>query len=136
MFIKITITTSLLLFGFAPLFTYDTYFRNGIDKNMTIMNNSNHPPTALRGEQRRSSICCASGSGFQLSDRVIRSIFLLLGVGILIPWNAFVSATPYFASRLCEKGRDIVNFEQWFGLVWNVASVISLGLIIVGQCKS
>ncbi len=99
------------------------------------MTDTNYPPALPDDEQRRSR-CCTSGSGFRLSDRVIRAIFLLLGVGILIPWNAFVSATPYFASRLCQSGRDIVNFEKWFGLAWNLSSVFSLGLIIVGQCKS
>jgi len=104
--------------------------------NMTITNESNYPPSPLEEEQRHSHgqrrhSCCPSGSGV-LSDGVIRGIFLLLGVGILIPWNAFVSAKPYFTSRLCQSGRDIVNFEQWFGLVWNLSSVLSLGLIIVG----
>lgn len=79
-----------------------------------------------------------SSSSFVLSDRIVRAIFLLLGVGILIPWNAFVSAKPYFAARLCqgEGQKDIINFEQWFGLVWNLSSVLSLGLIIVGQAIS
>ncbi|KAG7361565.1 nucleoside transporter [Nitzschia inconspicua] len=72
-----------------------------------------------------------------LSDGMIRAIFLLLGVGILLPWNAFVSSKPYFAARLCgDDGEDIVNFEQYFGLVWNFSSVVSLGLIIAGQAIS
>ena len=92
------------------------------------------------GEEFRSHgyqgiLCCHSSSCFVLSDGIIRAIFLLLGVGILIPWNAFVSAEQYFASRLCESGHDVINFEQWFGLVWNLSSVVSLGLIIVGQSK-
>lgn len=73
-------------------------------------------------------------SAFSMSDGVIRAIFLLLGVGILLPWNAFVSSKPYFSARLCgEDGEDIVNFEQYFGLIWNTSSVLSLGLIIFGQ---
>lgn len=64
------------------------------------------------------------------SPIIIRGIFLLLGVGILIPWNAFVSAKPYFQSRLCRDGVVSVDFELWFGLVWNTSSVLSLGLII------
>lgn len=104
------------------------------------MNDSDYPTAPIgeeqrssRGQLRRSRCCCPSFSEFRLSDGVIRGIFLLLGVGILIPWNAFVSAKPYFTSRFCQSGRDIVNFEQWFGLVWNLSSVISLGLIIAGQ---
>lgn len=73
-----------------------------------------------------------------MSDSVVRVIFLLLGVGILIPWNAFVSAKPYFATRLCDENThdDVVNFEQYFGLVWNVSSVVSLGLVLLGQTLS
>merc|ERR1712238_167953 len=29
-----------------------------------------------------------------------------------------------------------VNFERWFGLIWNSFSILSLGLIIAGQCFS
>jgi hypothetical protein len=112
--------------------------------NENIANETNYPPAPLGEGQRRTesqrrrsyNCCCPSGSGVGLSDGVIRAIFLLLGIGILIPWNAFVSAKPYFTARLCQSGRDIVNFEQWFGLVWNFSSVLSLGLIIAGQCKS
>jgi hypothetical protein len=47
-----------------------------------------------------------------------------------------VSAKPYFTARLCQaSGQDIVNFEQWFGLIWNTSSVFSLGLLIFGQCE-
>lgn len=65
-----------------------------------------------------------------LSPGLIRAIFLLLGVGVLVPWNAFVSAKPYFQARLCRDGDVLIDFELWFGLVWNTSSVCSLGLII------
>jgi hypothetical protein len=70
----------------------------------------------------------------QLSESVVKAIFLLLGVGILIPWNAFVSAKPYFQARLCsDEGNVIIDFELWFGFIWNLSSVLSLGLIIATQ---
>jgi hypothetical protein len=113
--------------------------------NENITNETNYPSAPLREEQqgsesqrRRPYSCCCPSSGSSvglLSDGMVRAIFLLLGIGILIPWNAFVSAKPYFTARLCQSGRDIVNFEQWFGLVWNFSSVLSLGLIIASQCK-
>ena len=69
-------------------------------------------------------------STHQLSGSIVRVIFLLLGVGILMPWNAFVSAKPYFQSRLCsDDGQVIVDFELWFGLIWNLSSVLSLAPI-------
>jgi len=49
-------------------------------------------------------------------------IFYLLGIGLLVPWNAFVSAEPYFSKRMC--GRKV---EIWFSLVYNISSVLSLG---------
>jgi len=67
----------------------------------------------------------------RISPIWIRGTFLLLGVGILIPWNAFVSAKPYFQARLCQNSKVIVDFELWFGLVWNMSSVFSLGFIIL-----
>ncbi|OEU06269.1 hypothetical protein FRACYDRAFT_255386 [Fragilariopsis cylindrus CCMP1102] len=95
-----------------------------------------HPQVADE-EPRRNQDEQQQSRSLLLSDGVIRAIFLLLGVGILIPWNAFVSAKPYFTARLCQaSGQDIVNFEQWFGLVWNTSSVFSLGLLIFGQSFS
>ena len=103
-------------------------------------NESNHLTDPSRVEQPNSQghqrrPFSPSESSFALSDWLIRAIFLLLGVGILIPWNAFVTAKTYLTSRLCQSGTSIINFEQWFGLVWNLSSVVSLGLIIIGQCK-
>jgi hypothetical protein len=69
-----------------------------------------------------------------LSEPAIKAIFLSLGVGILLPWNAFVNAKPYFQARLCSAdGTESIQFEQWFGVVWNTASVLSLGCIILSQ---
>ena len=33
----------------------------------------------------------------------IKGVFVILGVGVLLPWNAFVSAKPYFQARLCTE---------------------------------
>jgi len=71
---------------------------------------------------------------------ILQAIFLLLGVGILVPWNAFISAKQYFQSRLCILDSDtdtystsITNIESVFAMLYNLASVISLGLIIAVQ---
>lgn len=90
---------------------------------MSVTGESNALPISENGSR-------TVGSPPPLSPVLIRAIFLLLGVGILIPWNAFVSAKPYFQARLCQDGEDLVDFELWFGLVWNSSSVCSLGLII------
>lgn len=64
----------------------------------------------------------------------IKSIFLTLGLGVLLPWNAFISAIQYFESRFCRNGRIIIpNVEQWFGVLYNLSSVLSLGIIIAVQ---
>jgi len=73
------------------------------------------------------------------SNLWLRSIFFLLGVGILVPWNAFISAKAYFESRLCndENGdhqyQASDNIESTFAVVYNISSVCSLGLLIFVQ---
>ena len=66
---------------------------------------------------------------------ILRSIFLLLGVGILVPWNAFISAKPYFASRFCENEGDLVNphLESKFSLAYNLSAITWLGGILLWQ---
>jgi len=57
------------------------------------------------------------------SSAWISSIFYLLGIGLLVPWNAFISAEPYFVTRICDQA-----VELWLGLVYNISSVVSLGV--------
>jgi len=65
---------------------------------------------------------------------VVQSIFFLLGIGILAPWNAFISAKDYFETRLCDGGSsNQSNFENKFGLVYNLAGITSLLLLISVQ---
>ena len=74
------------------------------------------------------------------SERFIKTIFLLLGVGVLLPWNAYISPKDYFVSRLCDenegegtshsKGQEI---EWWFSIVYNGAGVLSLIVVILFQ---
>jgi hypothetical protein len=76
-----------------------------------------------------------------MNERFIKIVFLLLGVGVLLPWNAYISAKQYFVSRLCnnndEDGGGGVNIsrtiEMWFSIVYNGASVLSLGVVILVQ---
>jgi hypothetical protein len=75
-----------------------------------------------------------------LSERFITTIFLLLGVGILLPWNAYISAKQYFVSRLCnDKDHDEnphnigENVEMWFSIMYNGAGVLSLVVVIFMQ---
>lgn len=59
-------------------------------------------------------------------------ILYLLGVGLLVPWNAFISAKPYFSARLCGE------VELWFGLVYNISAVLSLAALMTSNwlCSS
>ena len=96
----------------------------------------NHQPIVSGDEDDgdlRTTPILLPNDGILNQNCILRSIFLLLGVGSLIPWNAFVSAKPYFQSRLCDANTSesiAPNFELWFGLIWNLASVVSLGLWI------
>jgi len=106
-------------------------------------------------------LCLSSWSDRTLR-RVIQGIFLLLGVGLLMPWNAFISAKPYFESRYCSTSSNAANsntdtharsydgyavdaltadndddhhenLESTFALVYNLSAVTVLALIIVSQ---
>jgi hypothetical protein len=71
---------------------------------------------------------------------VVQVIFLLLGIGILAPWNAFISAKDYFDKRLCHQttessSDDSINndLESKFAFIYTLASVVSLGFLILIQ---
>lgn len=67
-----------------------------------------------------------------MSTGNISFIFCLLGIGSLLPWNAFVNANEYFQSRLCSESSstDGSSVELWFGLVFNVTGALALGILL------
>lgn len=75
----------------------------------------------------------------------LSAIFLALGVGVLLPWNAYIMAKPYFASRLATEhcdydfgfdassNNDVLtadSMEAWFSVLFNGGSVLSLAVLI------
>ena len=64
-----------------------------------------------------------------------QAIFFLLGVGILVPWNAYISAKAYFESRLCDEYYQ-KHLESTFAIGYNSSSVLTLGLLIAVQWLS
>ena len=106
-----------------PFFCDRIFFPFQIPEYFLVVTMSEDPTTSLREPatpvestiaasltaneprvRRRRSCFCPSSSDHRLSDSMIRGIFLLLGVGILIPWNAFVSAKSYYTARSCQEG--------------------------------
>jgi hypothetical protein len=62
------------------------------------------------------------------------SLFTVLGIGCLLPWNAFLSATSYFHHRLCTSTNPVIQnqFEAIFSLVYNFSA--SLSLLVMTIC--
>lgn len=91
---------------------------------------------AVSAAEIESSPCCWPQSRRPL---ILQGIFMLLGIGLLVPWNSFISAKTYFESRLCNEDDSSpesssgLNIESTFVMVYNLASVITLTLIIAIQ---
>jgi hypothetical protein len=80
---------------------------------------------------------------------VVPCIFFLLGIGVLVPWNTFISLKSYYENRFCSAetstthtsmsvansnstgtaGRNN-NIESIFATVYNVSSVLTMILLI------
>ena len=67
----------------------------------------------------------------------VSATFCLLGVGILLPWNAFISAEPYFNARLCAlyPGGEGGDIELFFGLVFNSMGFGCLAFLTFKQLR-
>ena len=86
------------------------------------------------GQHKRIRPCHWLPGAAKLTEGFIEIVFLWLGVGVLLPWNAFISAKPYFQARLCGEIDPVAqNVELWFSIVYNGASVMSLAVLIVVQ---
>lgn len=67
-------------------------------------------------------------AGTTLSDDLsgrIRTVHFLLGCAVLLPWNAMITATPYFLSRL-EGSSFKISFSSYLSLTFNVCGFVSL----------
>lgn len=59
-------------------------------------------------------------------------IMLYLGVGNLFPWNAFITASTYYAMRFCGTSIED-SFENYFSLTYTLSQTLGLGLAILYQ---
>ena len=63
------------------------------------------------------------------STSALYIIFFMLGVGTLFPWNAFITATTYFAARFCGTARSH-DYLSFFGVTFNVFEVSALAYCV------
>ena len=61
-------------------------------------------------------------------DGLCYGLLFILSLATLLPWNAFINASGYFAARLADTSFS-VNFENFFGIAFNISNVISLALL-------
>lgn len=61
-------------------------------------------------------------------------IMFFLGVGNLFPWNAFITASGYYANRFCGTQFE-ENFENYFSFMFTACQTIGLALSVVIQDK-
>ena len=59
-------------------------------------------------------------------------IMFYLGLGQLLPWNAFITASGYFAQRFCNSKYEN-DFENWFSLAFTLSQTIGLALAVMYQ---
>lgn len=81
---------------------------------------------------RRDTLCRESGR------ILLQASFFTLGIGIVLPWNSFISAKSYFESRSCIVGHQHHNtrrnnLESTFAVVYNCGALLSLGLLLLTQ---
>ncbi|GAB5370814.1 hypothetical protein AAMO2058_001525600 [Amorphochlora amoebiformis] len=55
-------------------------------------------------------------------------ILFYMALATLLPWNAFISASGYFNSRLNSTAFS-VNFLNFFGVAYNITNMVSLALL-------
>mmetsp|Transcript_19884 Transcript_19884/g.32705 ORF Transcript_19884/g.32705 Transcript_19884/m.32705 type:complete len:474 (-) Transcript_19884:616-2037(-) len=64
-----------------------------------------------------------------MSSFIDQALFFLLGIGCLLPWNAFISETSYYEHRF--KGMSYENsFESAFGIAYNYSNLAALFILL------
>lgn len=57
-------------------------------------------------------------------------IMFYLGVGNLFPWNAFITASSYYAQRFCGTSFES-TFENYFSIFYTLSQTIGLALAVM-----
>ncbi|KAK7015524.1 hypothetical protein VNI00_019105 [Paramarasmius palmivorus] len=68
-------------------------------------------------------------------DARIRGVHFVLGCAVLLPWNALITATPYFLSRL-ENSPFRSTFSSYFSITFTTANFICLAHATVTSKQS
>ncbi len=59
-------------------------------------------------------------------------IFFILGIGSLLPWNAFITSSTYYQTRFCGTAYEN-SFESFFSMLYTAAGPIGLCISILFQ---
>ena len=105
---------------------------NDTDTEAIAAESSLHVPAVVEDMNNGTRTHTNSRSG----ALIVRCGFTVLGIGFLLPWNAFISASAYFENRIhtCGTGNGTGNnFMLWFGLVYNLSGVTSLAFMLLSQ---
>ena len=111
---------------------------NDTDTEAIAAESSLHVPAVVEDMNNGTRTHTNSRSG----ALIVRCGFTVLGIGFLLPWNAFISASAYFENRIhtCGTGNGNGNgtgtgnnFMLWFGLVYNLSGVTSLAFMLLSQ---
>lgn len=58
-------------------------------------------------------------------DRIAYFIFFCLGIGSLLPWNAFITAATYYSTRFCNESFEN-SFESFFSMFYTASQPLGL----------
>lgn len=63
---------------------------------------------------------------------IVYFIMFWEGVGNLFPWNAFITASSYYAQRFCGTSFED-SFENYFSITYTLSQTIGLAIAVVIQ---
>lgn len=62
---------------------------------------------------------------FEMSQRIVQFCLLMHGIGILLPWNMFITAKEYFTDfKLVQEPHYVTNFLSFMGLASQIPNIL------------
>ena len=78
-----------------------------------------------RGKHLRSATDLSSFSNMDKTSKLAYLIFFMLGVGMLYPWNVFITCAPYFEYRL-RHSQYVDSFSNYFAVGFMSSNLLVL----------
>ena len=106
-----------------------------LQASRTPVNSSGKPPLDPRSKKKEVFVLKEFDGGDVAlpppidHNKTVYKIFFLQGLGMMFPWNVYITAQSYYKHRFADTAHAS-NFTFWFSTSFQIANIVGLALAV------